>query len=77
MGHEVPEIKMPWVRQWFQEIDPKCYTFLETLLTGEKILGGQFWFRSLLGLEKNSFLRKKWKMVIFFRKTIVFNPQND
>ena len=39
MGHEVPEIKMPWVRP---EIDTKCYTFLEILKTGEKIGGGGF-----------------------------------
>ena len=40
MGREVPEIKMPWVRHWFSEIDPKCYAFLEPLFKGEKIMGG-------------------------------------
>ena len=34
MGREVPEIKTPFVRRWFLEIDPKCYTFLETLFPG-------------------------------------------
>ena len=35
MACEVPEIKMSMVRRWFLVIDPKCYTCLETLLTGE------------------------------------------
>ena len=46
MSREIPEIKMPLVPLWFSEIDPKSYTFFETLLTGEKNLGegGEFWF---------------------------------
>ena len=75
MGREVPEIKMPLVPRWVQEIDPKCYTVLESLLTGEKIWGGNFWFPYFLGLVKPIFLRKKGKMAIFFRKTAIFDPK--
>ena len=37
MGCEVPEIKLPMLHRWFEEIDIKFYKFLVTLLTGEKI----------------------------------------
>ena len=60
MGCEVPEIKMPFVPRWFQEIDPKCYTFLEPSLTGVRIRGvGGFPF--FLRFSKNQFFPEKVK----------------
>ena len=41
MSREVLEIKMPLLCHWFKKIDRIRNTFLETLLTGEKI-GGDF-----------------------------------
>ena len=42
MSCEVPEIKMPFVPCWVKGIDPKCYIFLETFLTGENNRRGNF-----------------------------------
>ena len=56
MGREVPEIKIPYGYSGFKNLDPKCYTFLETLLTGEKIWWGIFGSQYLLGSKIAVFL---------------------
>ena len=64
VGRDVPEIKMTVVPRWVKET--KCYTVLESLQTGKKILGGKFWFQFSLGLcSKTTFIWKKLKLVVF------------
>ena len=64
MGREVPLIKMPLVSSWFWVIDPKCYTFFEPLLNGER--------KMKVGDLGSHF--SKWKITIFLRKHAIFDP---
>jgi hypothetical protein len=56
---------------------PQCYRVLESLLTGEKIWRGKYWFALFLGLIKAFFSEKSKQNTILLRKTAIIDPKKD